>query len=432
MKAIINVNIYDFDTYRENQYILYDQQIVQVGSMTEYIDQDYEVVDGENQLIMPSLVNAHSHIYSTFARGLALDFHPTNFIEILEQMWWKLDSKLDNESIYASGIVHAIDTVKNGVTTIIDHHASGMDIIGSLTELEKSVCKDVGIRGIFCFETSDRFNIENCINENVAFSQSISNHQSMTASLFGLHAAMTLSDETLGKLPKMPIHIHVAESNMDEEDSENKYNSSVVERLDSFNLLKEDSILAHCLHINDVEAKLIKEHRCYVVLNVTSNMNNGVGLPDYKLLKKHGIPILIGNDGISSSITTEWLNLYYTMHHRNRDILAFGLNDLLEIIQNNYAYASRRLGCKLGGIKSGFEADMLLISYTPPTKMTSENGFGHVFFGMANSFKPKNVWCHGKQIVNNYKVSNALETKYKEARTTSNKLWERLNEYVRD
>lgn len=427
MKAIINVNIYDFGSYRENQYILYDKKIIKVDSMSEYTDEGYEVIDGENQLLMPSLVNAHAHIYSTFARGLILDFNPTNFIEILEQMWWKLDSKLNNESVYSSGIVHGIDTVQNGVTTIIDHHASGIDIIGSLKELEKSICKDIGLRGIFCFETSDRFDVEDCINENISFSQSIDTDQTMTSSLFGAHAAMTLSDETLSKIPSMPIHIHVAESIVDEKDSRGKHNSSVVERLDSFGLLEEDSILAHCLYINDVEAKLIKEHNCYVVLNVTSNMNNGVGLPDYDLLKKYDIPVLIGNDGISSSITTEWLNLYYTMHHKNRDILAFGLDDLLEIIQNNYEYASRRLGCKLGRIEPGFEADMLLIPYTPPTKMNSDNGFGHIFFGLANSFKPKNVWCNGKQLVNDYKVSNELETKYREAKEISNKLWERLS-----
>lgn len=96
-----------------------------------------EVIDGYGYILMPSLVNAHSHIYSTFARGLSLDYDPQNFMDILKQLWWKLDRQLGNECNYASGIVHSIDTVKNGVTTLIDHHASGRDIRGSLSVLKK-------------------------------------------------------------------------------------------------------------------------------------------------------------------------------------------------------------------------------------------------------------------------------------------------------
>ena len=57
MKAIINANTYDFDHYRENQYILFDEKIVATGSMEEFLDKDYEIIDGRDHLIMPSLVN---------------------------------------------------------------------------------------------------------------------------------------------------------------------------------------------------------------------------------------------------------------------------------------------------------------------------------------------------------------------------------------
>lgn len=428
MKAIINVNIYDFKSYREDQYVLFDEEIIEAGPMASYKSWDVETVDGKGNLLMPSLVNAHSHIYSTFARGMSVPFDPKNFQEILDQLWWKLDGVLDNEAVYASGLVHAVDTVKNGVTTLIDHHASGRDILGSLESLNRSVCKDVGLRGIFCFETSDRFDVSQCIDENMAYAL---NHQkTYTTGMFGMHASMSLSEETLlrisAKRAEVPVHVHVAESLLDEQLSQEKYNKSVIERYDEAGLLDERSLLAHCLHISDREASIISEKGAKVVLNVSSNMNNAVGLPDYNLFKKYGIPVLIGNDGISASISTEWLNLYYTMHHKNASPVGFGLDDLRQVIQNNYDYVSDLLGVQLGRVDSRYVSDMMLVPYCAPTPMTVENAMGHLFFGIAGSLRPSYVWCRGQSIVWNYQISEVLKASYRGAQATAAKVWERV------
>jgi len=83
MKAIINARIYDFNTYQEDMYIVFDKEIIDVGKMKDYKNNDYEEIDAKNSLVLPGLVNAHSHIYSTFARGMSVPFNPKNFIEIL-------------------------------------------------------------------------------------------------------------------------------------------------------------------------------------------------------------------------------------------------------------------------------------------------------------------------------------------------------------
>lgn len=428
MKAIINVNIYDFESYREDQYVLYDEEIIEVGPMASYKGWDVETVDGKGNLLMPSLVNAHSHIYSAFARGMSVPFDPKNFQEILDQLWWKLDGVLDNEAVYASGLVHAVDTVKNGVTTLIDHHASGRGILGSLESLNRSVCKDVGLRGIFCFETSDRFDVSHCIDENMAYAL---NHQkTYTTGMFGMHASMSLSEETLkrisAKRAEIPVHVHVAESRMDEQQSQSDYNKSVIERYDEAGLLDGRSLLAHCLHINEKDAAIIAGRGAKVVLNVTSNMNNAVGLPDYNLFKKYGIPVLIGNDGISASISTEWLNLYFTMHHKYASPVGFGLDDLKQVIRNNYDYVSDLLGVQLGRIDIRYVSDMMLVPYCAPTPMNAENAMGHIFFGIAGSLKPSHVWCRGESIVTAYQVPASLEDAYTQAKTTAAKVWERV------
>jgi cytosine/adenosine deaminase-related metal-dependent hydrolase len=419
MFALINARIYDFENYCENGYIVFNEKIIETGDMHSFTDRGYEIVDASGHLVMPALTVAHSHIYSTFARGMAVSPEPTNFMEILENLWWKLDSHLKEEDIYLSGIVSAVDFAKNGVTSIIDHHASGT-IKGSLGLLRKAVCNDAGLRGLFCFETSDRFNTDDCIMENLD-----------SADMFGLHASLTLSDETLNKVKDviggMPIHIHVAESWIDQENCLSYHGERVVERLARHGLLNKNSILSHCIHINEKEAELIAANECYVALNIRSNMNNAVGLPDYKLLKDSGVRSLIGNDGMSAGMMGEWTTLYYAMKHRYSKASAFGLGDIASIIDNNYNYLNEIMGIKIGRIIEGYDADLLSVEYEPPTPMDKSNVLGHLVFGLSANFTPEHVWCGGKQIVKHYHVSDELEEKYKEASSVSEKLWERIN-----
>ena len=233
IKAIIHATIYDFYTYIEDGYVVFDDKIIEVGRMQDFSNKNYQIIEGNESLVLPGLICGHTHLYSAFARGLSLPFQPKNFQEILDQLWWKVDGKLDLDMVYHSGLVFGLDFLKNGVTTLIDHHASGIDLLGSLNQLKKAVTKDVGLRGIFAFETSDRFDVDACIKENISFSKK--NHTDTCRGLFGLHASSSLSDKTLKKVKKVigdiPIHIHVAESVLDEADSMSKYHKPIINRL---------------------------------------------------------------------------------------------------------------------------------------------------------------------------------------------------------
>lgn len=426
MYAIINAKTYDFKTYKEHQYILFNQNIIEVGNMASYENNNYKEIDANNQLVMPGLVNGHSHIYSTFSRGLSVPFNPKNFIELLEQLWWKLDRNLTNETTYYSGIVSGVEYLKNGVTTLIDHHASG-EIKGSLDQLKQSICEDTMLRGIFCFETSDRFDIEECIKENTDF---ISNNKSNTSrGLFGMHAAFTLSDTSLERIHtknKNPIHIHVAESKMDQDFSLENHQMRVIERLDKHHLITPNSIITHGIYLSDNELEIIKRNKAVIALNITSNMNNAVGIPDYFKMKKKGIKSIIGNDGIAMNMTSEYKALFYAMHHISKSPTEFNFSDLLEIINNTYSYASDILETKLGKIEKGYASDLLIIPYTNPTPLNSENIFGHLFFGLFNDFKPSDVFVNGNHILNNYKASPKLMKKYNDSNKYAQKLWKKI------
>ena len=431
LKALINVRIYDYKDYIENGYIVFEEQILEVGSMSDYANHGYEEIDGHGQLVLPNFVCSHAHIYSIFARGLALPFHPNNFQEILDQMWWKMDAKIDNEITYYSGLAAGYEFLKNGVTTVIDHHASGKEIIGSLDALKEALCDVVSIRGLFCFETSDRYNVDDCIKENHDFIAKTHNH--MAAGLFGMHASMSLSEETLDKvhdaLGDAPIHIHVAESEMDEADSLKKYGMTIVERLDKHHLINKDSLIVHGVHITDKELDIVKQRGAYMVVNTSSNMNNAVGIPDVMNYLRHGIPVMVGNDGLSSSMSNEYQNVFYTTRLKNATPNAIGLGEVLQMINNAYDYASRALNIKLGRLAEGYEADFLVVNYTPFTTMDSSNAFGHVFFGLYPTFSPKDVYRGGQCLVKNGKVLNSkIERGLAKALEISNQLWKTLKE----
>ena len=428
-KAIINIKIYDFAKFSNDSFVIFDQAILHVGAMSDFVDEGFEIIDGRGALLMPGLVCAHTHIYSKFARGLALPFNPKNFQEILDQMWWKLDRHIDNETSYYSGIVAAADFLRDGVTTIIDHHASGQEISGSLASLKKAVCDEASMRALFAFEVSDRFNVDEAIEENISFIRNFKTPHA--AGLFGLHASMSLSEDTLNqvsaRLKGAPIHIHVAESEMDEEDAINKYGERVVERLDRHGLINEDSLLIHCVHVNDKELDIIKRRQAAIVVNVTSNMNNAVGLPNINKFREKEIPVMIGNDGLSSGIANEYINVLYSAHLLNKKPTAFDLGNLLEMINRGYEYVSRLLGVKLGRIEAGYEADLLLMPYVPPTALDESNVLGHLFYGLMHAFKPSDVFVAGNHLLKNYELANKkLVLEYEKSQGVADRLWNRI------
>ena len=431
MKALINVRIYDYERYIENGYVIFDDVISEVGEMKSFKDKGYQIIDGKGQLLLPNFVCAHSHIYSIFARGLALPFDPHNFQDILDQMWWKIDAKIDNQITYYSGIAAGSEFLLNGVTTIIDHHASGTDILGSLTSLKKALDNTLHLRSILCFETSDRYPVNECIKENISFANRY--HTQYVSGLFGMHASMSLSDETLKKVSRklkgLPIHIHVAESEMDEEDSANKYGLTIMERLDKYHLVNPDSLIVHGVHIYDKELDIVKARGAYMVVNPTSNLNNAVSIPNIKKYLDKGIPVMVGNDGLSSSMATEYLNTLYLTHLYNENPIALNIGHIKDMINNAYDYVSRRLDIKIGKLSKGYVSDFMLLPYSPFTDMNENNALGHIFYGLFPNFKPSDVYVSGKLLVKSgVLTSKKVKNELIESQKYSKELWKRVKE----
>jgi len=424
MVALINAMIYDYQQYIHSGYIIFDDRIQDIGPMDKYKKRpDIKEVDCNHHLIIPSFVSGHTHLYSTFARGASLDFNPDNFMDILKQMWWKIDHFLDQDMIYYSALMGGIDQLRHGTTTLVDHHASG-HIKDALSTIHQALVKDLNMRAILAFETSDRFDVDEAIKENIDF---MSQDHKDAKGIFGMHASLSLSDDSLkkiaGALHGRGIHIHVAESLMDEEECVKKYGKRVVERLDDFGLINENALLVHCTHIDETEMKIIKERKATICINPTSNLNNGVGISHVRKMMDMGIRVIIGNDGLIQSQPMEYLNTYYLAHLKNKSPKAFSLDHIKQLIINAYAWVNEQLKTSLGSLKKGSQADLLVIPYQAYTPIDENNIFGHMFFGLFPGFTPKMVFVKGQLMIDGYHLVNVKEHLYQNALEQAKKLW---------
>src|SRR5579862_6750839 len=192
--------------------------------------------------VTPGLVCGHHHLYSSLARGMpAPKVTPTNFLEILQEVWWRLDACLDLEMIRASALLGALEALECGTTAIIDHHESPSAIEGSL-EVIASACREVGVRSVCAYGVTDRHTADGSqrgLAENEQFIRGGGR------GMVGVHAAFTCTDETLEAAAGLAadlgvgVHIHVAEGTIDQDAGE---------RLEG--LARPDWLLAHGVHLD--------------------------------------------------------------------------------------------------------------------------------------------------------------------------------------
>lgn len=412
--------------------------IKEIGSTKEMKEKysDYEFIDANKKVIMPGLINTHMHIYSSFARGMAVPGKPSeNFMEILENLWWRLDKKLTLEDTKYSAYATYIDCIKNGVTTVFDHHASPFAIEGSLFTI-KDVAKDLGIRTNLCYEVSDRDGlktIDQGIQENVNFIKFAQNDDSdMVKGMFGLHAAFTLSDETLEKCANemanldAGYHVHTAEGIDDVIINKEKYNKKVVQRLNDFNVLNDKTIAVHCIHIDSEEMELIKENKSFVVHNPESNMGNAVGCAPVVHLLNKGITVGLGTDGYTSDMF-ESLKVANIIHkHQLRDPRVGWEEAPTMLFENNRKIASKHYKKDLGVLKEGAYADVIVVDYIPHTPLNENTENGHIIFGMTGRSVDTTI-INGKVLMKDRILLNIdEESMLAKSREMSNKLWDRI------
>ncbi|MBZ9606771.1 putative aminohydrolase SsnA [Clostridium estertheticum] len=427
------------NTFIEDGCVCIDANIIVNIGTTEQMKKKYEgaeFIDAKKGLIMPGMINTHHHIYSAFARGLSIKGNnPKSFLDILSGMWWKIDRLLTLEDTKYSAYGTYLDCIRNGVTTVFDHHASYGSIEGSLFQIS-GVAKKLGIRTSLCYEVSDRDGegkMRQAVKENVEFMNAAKKDSSdMQKGMMGLHASFTLSNKTLEYCARNTpygagYHVHTAEGIEDVYDSLKKYNKRIVNRLFDLDILGEKTIAVHCIHINPAEMDLLKETDTMVVHNPESNMGNAVGCtPVLEFVKKELI-VGLGTDGYTSDMF-ESMKVANILHKHNNCNSSVGWGEIpLMTFKNNAKIANRFFEKPLGVIQKGAYADIIVAEYDPLTPFNANNANAHILFGI-NGRCVTTTMINGKVLMKDREIIGVdSEQIMAKSRELSNELWNKIN-----
>jgi len=389
-----------------------------------------EVIDLEGKIILPGMINAHTHLYSALALGMPPPRkRPVNFPEILAQVWWKLDRALDPESTRASFEAGLLECLRCGVTTVFDHHSSQNFISGSLDLLVETAEK-LGMNVSMAFEITDRNGrkrFTSGLNENLSAFNNYQNHKYVHPML-GMHASFTLSDESLKAIrtalepvAKWGIHIHVAEDKADQEDVHSRGYRSIVDRLQRFDLLNDESLIIHGLYLEPGDVETIKTCGAGLVHNPTSNANNRVGLLANRVI--NFLEAGLGTDGMQANMLAEAKEgtLIRSSHLEGG---AESIDYAKLLFKHNPRIASRLFGHAIGLIAPGYQADLAIYDYRPKTFVNETNLSGHLLFGWG---LPTDVMTRGSFQIRNQKFVNVSEEDIlSNARIQSERLWQKM------
>jgi putative selenium metabolism protein SsnA len=382
-------------------------------------------------LVVPGNVCAHTHAYSALARGMPFDLPaPSDFLEILQRVWWRLDRALDLEMIRSSALVAAYEALRSGTTTLVDHHASPNAIDGSLDVIAEAF-EEAGIRSVLCYEVTDRDGSQRAregIEENRRFIGRVdAGRWPLSRGMVGAHASFTLSQVTLEACVELThekgrgLHVHAAEDAVDQADAVARHGARVVRRLSDAGALSAASLLAHAVHVDPAEAELIGRAGATVAHNPRSNMNNGVGRTPLAWLSER---VALGTDGIGADMFEESRVAY--LRHREDD-LGVEASEPLRMLTRGAAFAGSIFDEPLlGRLEPGAPGDVVVLDYTAPTPIGPQELAGHWIFGLSSA-RVRHVVVAGEPVLVDGHLTRLDEMELTlESRRSARRLWERL------
>jgi cytosine/adenosine deaminase-related metal-dependent hydrolase len=401
--------------------------VVQVGGKLPF---DAARVDVSGCIVTPAFAVAHTHLYMSLAAGMPPPpTEPRTLADHLQWVWWALDKALDDELVHTSALAGAAMAAKAGVACVVDHHSSPRAIDGSLDRIEAAL-DEIGIRGVLCYETSDRDGRgrrDGGLAENRRFLAKMKAGQTKHRALVGAHAPMTLNDDTLDALREVAdaygagMHLHVAEDLTDYLDAERIRKTALASRLERLGVARAGSVIAHAVQLDAATAELVTQAGATIVTCPRSNMAHGVGVCGIG-----GSRVALGTDGGDHDILAE-ARAYWMRHNEARDGLARETGARLtasqELVRELYgdAVAAR--------IVAGARADLAVLDYDPMTPMTPSNVVDHVARSWTSAHV-RHTMVGGRFVVRDRKLVNLDERELVlRARAAASRLWERMQGY---
>ena len=427
IKNALILNPNNFENKKQSL-LIKDDLIAEISDEIDDSNVD-KIIDAEGKILLPGLINTHTHLSMTLFRGLADDLSLDSW---LNDHIWPMEANLNGDYCYIGALLGAVELIKSGTTTFSDMYFYMEDVARAV--------EDAGIRAVLSYgmiDFGDAERREAEIKENMTLYEACNGMADGRIKVFfGPHSPYTASEELLIKVRELAdehnigIHIHVSETQKEINDSLDEKGLRPFEYLEKIGFLGPDVIAAHCVWLSDEEIEIIKRHGVKVSHNPCSNMKLASGIAPVSKLIDNDICVSIGTDGASSNNNLDLIEEMKTASLLQKvstlDPKVLTSDEAIEMATIKGA-ETLGLSDEIGSIEVGKKADIILIdtnnaNMTPDSSSLSSN----VVYS-ANGSNVDTTICNGKVLMENKKLTTLDEDEiYARARQAIKELKEAI------
>jgi 5-methylthioadenosine/S-adenosylhomocysteine deaminase len=363
------------------------------------------VINGEGKVLIPGLVNTHTHLSMTLLRGYADDYPLDTW---LNDYIFPVEGKLEGEHVYAGALLACLEMIKSGTTTFNDMYFF-MDQVAQAAD--ESGMRGVISHGMLDFGDEEKRKAE--FQESLRIIEKCHNTADGRIKVaLGPHAPYTCSTDLLNWVRrkaddlKVPIHIHVSETEFEVQQIQETYGARPFEYLDSIGFLKEDVLAAHAVWLSDSEIDIIKDRNVKLSHNPVSNMKLASGTSPVAKMMEKGVNLSLGTDGAASNNNMDMLEemKIATLQQKvaNLDPTVLKADEVFKMANIGGATALG-LEKEIGTIDVGKKADIVLVDMKAPHLTPYRHPISHLVYS-AKGGDVDTVICNGQILMQEKEV----------------------------
>jgi len=356
--------------------------IVHVGNPTSPPGAAREIIDAQGGLILPGLVNGHTHAAMTLFRGLADDLP---LMDWLNQYIFPAESRMDDDFVYRGSLLACAEMILSGTTTFCDMYLFEDQVARAAAA---SGLRAVVGEVLYDFPSPNYGELENGFRYTEMLIEKWADDPLVTIavephSLFTCHPSLLTRANDLAVEAGIPLNIHVAETLSEVADIRDKYGKTPVEHLASLGLLGPHLIAAHAVHVTDADIEQLAAHGVRVVVNPESNMKLASGIAPVPKLRARGVTVGLGTDGCASNNNLDLLAEMDTAAKVQKVVsLDPTVMDARTVCKMATIEGARALGLDhiIGSLETGKKADIIVVDTDRPHLTPMYNPFSHLVY----------------------------------------------------
>lgn len=395
--------------------------IKHIGDIPQNFQAD-KIINGKNKLVLPGLINGHTHVAMSLFRNYADDLP---FWSWLTEKIMPLEEKLIADHVYWGSMLSIVEMIKSGITCFADMYFFMDETAKAVNESGLRACLT---RGLTDGDGNGQLKLKETREFYNRWHNTADNRILVMA---GPHAPYTCSPEYLHKVVglakelDMGIHIHLSESEKEIEDSFKLHGKSPIKHVDDIGLFQCRTLAAHCVHLSDEDIEILSKRKVNVVNNPASNLKLGNGFAPVEKMINKGVNVLLGTDGSASNNNLnmfEEINLAALVNKGiNRDSTSISASTAVKMATINGANALG-VGNEIGTIEVGKKADIIVLDLDKPHFYPRFNLISSLAYS-AQASDVETVIVNGKIIMENYEIKTVDVEKIKyNAQKSANQL----------